>query len=178
VDQDGAADELLLRYDQRYGGKYWWRFPSSGWSKIGFPAGTEAPPSDHKEKHARIIPIGRVPELVKGNCALVGDAAGQANPLTFGGLRASFQAAMMLANAIRNDDLASYERAWSCSDMANPCFLESFDLIRSMTNHQLSCLARPLRYGPNMTAVMDGLLNQEGFGIFYRGHVRKLSAGW
>ena len=178
VEQEGSPDELVLRYDQRYKGKYRWRFPSSGRSKIGFPTGSEMAPEHYLERHVRTIPIGRVPELVRGNAALVGDAAGQANPLTFGGLRSAFQASTMLADAVLNGELQRYEDEWSCSELADPCFLESFNLIRSMTNSQLADLARPLRYGPNMTAIMDGLLNQAGFGTFYQGYVRKLGAGW
>jgi digeranylgeranylglycerophospholipid reductase len=178
IEGEGRRNEIVLRYDQIYKGKYFWSFPSSDKTKIGFPTGSQSAPDQYLEHHAREIPVGKVSHLVSGNAALIGDAAGLANAVTFGGLRTSFQSATLLVKAILDGNIDEYERGWSRLDLADPCFLDTFHMIRSMNNDQLAALVEPLRYGPNMTSIMTGLMNVEGFQKFYRSHVRKLSVGW
>jgi digeranylgeranylglycerophospholipid reductase len=178
IEGEGRRNEIVLRYDQTYKGKYFWSFPSSDKTKIGFPTGSQSAPDQYLEHHAREIPVGKVSHLVSGNAALIGDAAGLANAVTFGGLRTSFQSATSLVKAILDGNINEYERGWSRLDLADPCFLDTFHMIRSMNNDQLAALVEPLRYGPNMTSIMTGLMNVEGFQKFYRSHVRKLSVGW
>jgi flavin-dependent dehydrogenase len=63
------------------------------------------------EKNAGTIPIGTC-ELVRGNAALVGDAACQIKPITSGGIYYGMKAAELLADAIREGNLASYSKKW------------------------------------------------------------------
>ncbi len=64
------------------------------------------------EKNAGAIPIGTC-QLVKGNVALVGDAACQVKPITSGGIYYGMRAAELLADAIKEGDLSLYERKWN-----------------------------------------------------------------
>ena len=63
------------------------------------------------EKNAGAIPIG-ICELVKGNAALLGDAACQIKPITSGGIFYGMKAAEFLADAIKEDNLSSYSEKW------------------------------------------------------------------
>jgi geranylgeranyl reductase family protein len=64
------------------------------------------------EKNAGAIPIGTC-ELVKGNAALVGDAACQIKPITSGGIYYGMKSAELLADAIREGDMAQYASCWA-----------------------------------------------------------------
>jgi len=64
------------------------------------------------EKNAGAIPIGNC-ELVKGNAMLVGDAACQVKPITSGGIYYGMKSAELLADAVREGNLALYARRWS-----------------------------------------------------------------
>ena len=64
------------------------------------------------EKTAGAIPLKWRESVVKGNVALVGDAAGQVKPTTGGGIYMGFLSAKILANAIKQDDLSLYKTTW------------------------------------------------------------------
>ena len=63
------------------------------------------------EKNAGAIPIGTC-ELVKGNAALVGDAACHVKPITSGGIFYGMRSAELLADAIKAGDLSLYSSKW------------------------------------------------------------------
>ncbi|KAF0135175.1 MAG: hypothetical protein FD145_1 [Candidatus Saganbacteria bacterium] len=64
------------------------------------------------EKNAGPIPIGTC-QLVKDNAALVGDAACQIKPITSGGIFYGMKSAEILANCIKEEKLAEYEKNWN-----------------------------------------------------------------
>jgi geranylgeranyl reductase family protein len=64
------------------------------------------------EKNAGAIPIGTC-QLVKGQVALVGDAACQVKPITSGGIYYGMKSAEILADAVRDGDLDLYEKRWN-----------------------------------------------------------------
>ena len=64
------------------------------------------------EKNAGAIPIGNC-ELVKGNAALVGDAACQVKPITSGGVYYGMKSAEFLADAIKEGNLSLYPARWA-----------------------------------------------------------------
>lgn len=64
------------------------------------------------EKNAGAIPIGSC-ELVRGNAALVGDAACQVKPITSGGIYYGMKSAELLADAVREGDLSRYSAKWA-----------------------------------------------------------------
>jgi len=63
------------------------------------------------EKNAGLIPIGTC-QMAKENVALVGDAACQLKPITSGGIYYGMKSAEILAEAVKNNDLSSYETRW------------------------------------------------------------------
>jgi len=64
------------------------------------------------EKNAGAIPIGNC-ELVRGNAALVGDAACQVKPITSGGIYYGMKSAELLVDSVREGNLAQYTARWS-----------------------------------------------------------------
>ncbi|HTD97489.1 MAG TPA: NAD(P)/FAD-dependent oxidoreductase [Edaphobacter sp.] len=74
------------------------------------------------ERHLASAPPSSIPRgsitlcrklrrVTSGNIALIGDASGSVDAVTGEGLALGFRQAVALATALRNDDLASYERA-------------------------------------------------------------------
>ena len=63
------------------------------------------------EKYAGTIPIGKC-DLVRGQAALVGDAACQVKPITSGGIYYGMKSAELLADAIKKGDLSLYKQRW------------------------------------------------------------------
>jgi flavin-dependent dehydrogenase len=177
VDAVGPTDRLEFFFDQRYVGKYRWTFPAGGGAKIGFPAGSDPPPPNPLVRQARPIPIGRFGRFSEGNACLVGDAAAQANPITFGGIRNALTAGRMAASAILKDDVPLYDRLWKESELADPVFIEAFRLLRSMDNQRMAQIMEPLRHA-NPFTLMRALMNDRDFQVLYRAHVLKLGAGW
>ncbi|WP_019176144.1 NAD(P)/FAD-dependent oxidoreductase [Methanomassiliicoccus luminyensis] len=171
-------NRFFFFFDERYKGKYRWEFPSGNHTKVGFPLGPDPPPCEVLQKQNRTIPIGPLERIVKGRACLVWDAASQANPVTFGGIMNGLTAGRMAAEAIMNENLELYQNNWPQSPLADPCFYETYQLMRAMPNDMMRGLVEPFRYGPNMTAIMRELMNNQGFRPFYRSHVRKLEHGW
>jgi geranylgeranyl reductase family protein len=64
------------------------------------------------EKNAGAIPIGTC-EMIKGQAALVGDAACHIKPITSGGIYYGMKSAELLAEAIKNGDLSLYKKKWA-----------------------------------------------------------------
>jgi digeranylgeranylglycerophospholipid reductase len=171
--EGGVPGTMLLEYGAKYKGKYRWDN-----YKVGFPTGSGNVPADVVQPGGRGIPIGMVNSLVNGNTALIGDAGGLANPVTYAGLRNSWTSARMAVEAMTKGDLAGYEVEWRRSPLADPSFIEAHRLLRGYDDEALARLASHLKYGANMTAIIVGLMKTPGFSTFYRAHVRKLSYGW
>ncbi|MBI1973251.1 NAD(P)/FAD-dependent oxidoreductase [Candidatus Micrarchaeota archaeon] len=65
------------------------------------------------KRQAALIPVFDASQpTVRGNVALVGDAAAQVKATTGGGIVFGLRCARILADAIRKNDLGSYERGW------------------------------------------------------------------
>ncbi|OPY31104.1 MAG: Digeranylgeranylglycerophospholipid reductase [Methanomassiliicoccales archaeon PtaU1.Bin124] len=174
----GKPGTLVLEYGAKYKGKYRWAFPARDGYRIGYPTGTDAPSDPKAHVQGRPIPIGLVNQLVMGNVAIIGDAAGMANPVTYAGLRNSWTSARMVIDAMAAGDLQRFEKEWRESPLADPSFLEAHRILRNSDDESLKKLAEHLRYGPNMWAIISGIVKTPGFQTFYRAHVRKLSYGW
>jgi digeranylgeranylglycerophospholipid reductase len=135
-------------FDERYKGKYRWEFPSGRHVKVGFPLGADPQPDGVLERQNRTIPIGPMNRIVDGRACLVGDAASQANPVTYGGIRNGLTAGRMAAEAILAGNLDLYQSNWSRSLLADPCYYETHRLLRGGSNSMLQGLVEPFRYGP------------------------------
>ncbi|MCQ2071357.1 MAG: NAD(P)/FAD-dependent oxidoreductase, partial [archaeon] len=105
---EGVFDFVV---SQKYEESYQWYFPAGEGRSTGSKLGC-AEPEPTGVKGVRTIPIGWVPEIIKGNVFLIGDAAGMPNPMTYGGLRIAFETAEPRVKAICSGDPAGYARWW------------------------------------------------------------------
>lgn len=64
------------------------------------------------EKFGGLVTIGVCSKTVKDNLVLVGDAACQLKPLTYGGLYFGLRSAAILAECIKNSQLRLYDTLW------------------------------------------------------------------
>jgi len=64
------------------------------------------------DKFGGIVSVGICQNTVDGNIALVGGAACQLKPLTYGGVYFGLKAAEILADCIANDSLKEYDARW------------------------------------------------------------------
>jgi digeranylgeranylglycerophospholipid reductase len=173
-----SKDAIEFFYDEKYKGGYRWSFPNGENTRIGFPKGTDAPPIGALEVHRRAIPIGKVKRLVLGGICLVGDAAAQANPLTFGGLRTAFTAGWMAGEAMAREDLDSYQALWRSSPYADPIFKRGYDMICGMNNEQLRASVEPFRNGYSGARATLAMLRKPKYLQLYRSFERSMEFGW
>jgi len=64
------------------------------------------------DRFGGIVTIGICPNTVKDNVALVGDAACQLKPISYGGIYFGLRAASILAACIKEDTLKDYDSVW------------------------------------------------------------------
>jgi len=64
------------------------------------------------DKYGGLVTIGICPETVKDNIVLVGGAACQVKPLTYGGIYFGLKSAQILALCIKDGRLNDYDRLW------------------------------------------------------------------
>jgi digeranylgeranylglycerophospholipid reductase len=172
------GDVIRFHYGSKYGGGYKWEFPLGKMTKVGFPAGTDSIDSQPVESHARRIPVGGLSKLVKGRTCLIGDAAAQANPLTFGGIRTAMVAGRQAAEAISGGDLTSYERWWRSSKYSSPIFLEAYRVLMDMTEDEMKDSVVPFRGGYGPLPYARAYLTRPGYRDLYKAYRLTSEYGW
>jgi len=175
---DGTMDKDAMHffYDQRYRGGYRWEFPHVWGKRVGFTRGADERPQ-FLERHGRPIPYG-YDQVVNGNACLIGDAAGQANPITFGGIRIGMAAAKMAAEAIVKGGLEGYARKWPRSPYASPAYVKAFDSLRGMDNAELFRSVRPFRKGYGKISGALAMLSGKKYRELYRAYELGAKWGW
>lgn len=176
TEEKAEGDAMHFFYDQRYQGGYRWEFPHPAGKRIGFPRGADERP-ECLERHGRPIPYG-YDQVVNGRACLIGDAAGQTNPITFGGIRIGMTAAKMAAQAITNGRLEEYAEAWPRSPHASPVFVRAFDSLRGMDNAELSRSVRPFRDGYGKLSGVKAILSGKKYRELYRAYDLGAKWGW
>ena len=78
ISEDPTEDVFEFDIGQEFGGAYRWLFPCGSGRTVGSVSGMGVPDIRERGLH-RFIPSGCVPEPVKGNVFLIGDAAGFPN---------------------------------------------------------------------------------------------------
>jgi len=174
----GTMDREAMHffYDQRYRGGYRWEFPHVSGKRIGFTRGADERP-EFLERQGRPIPYG-YDKVVEGNACLIGDAAGQANPITFGGIRTGMMAAKMAAEAIANGGLERYARQWPRSPYASSSYVKAFDSLNGMDNSELSRSVRPFRKGYGTRSGIMAMLSGKKYRELYRAYDLGAKWGW
>jgi flavin-dependent dehydrogenase len=175
---DGMMDRDVMHffYDQRYYGGYRWEFPHPSGKRVGFTRGADERPQ-FLERHGRPIPYG-YDQVVNGNACLIGDAAGQANPITFGGIRIGMAAAKMAAEAVVKGRLELYARQWPRSPYASPAYVKAFESLRGMDNAELSRSVRPFRNGYGKVSGLRAMLSGKKYRELYRAYELGARWGW
>jgi flavin-dependent dehydrogenase len=171
-------DVIEFVYDEKYAGGYLWRFPSGNRTRMGFPKGSEDAPENALETHRRAIPVGEVPELVKGRVALVGDAGALVNPITFGGIRIAFASGRMAAEAAVLEDLPRYQNDWKGSKYVRASFWRGYEQLCAMSNAQLEDAMAPFRKGYTLTGEIRAMLTKRQYREVYRSFALSMKVGW
>jgi digeranylgeranylglycerophospholipid reductase len=169
-------DAMSFYYDQRYIGGYRWVFPHPKGSRVGFTKGTDTM-TEALERHVRPIPYD-YDSFVKGGACLVGDAAGQANPITFGGIRQGMVAAKMMAGSLVKGGLDGYEREWRRSKRASPLYVEAFDALKLMDNDAMERSMAPFRNGYGRMAMLRAMLSGKETRKLYQAYGLAARWGW
>lgn len=178
LEEEMPGDMIRFQYGTRYGGGYRWEFPFGKMKKVGFPAGTDDIDSDPIEIHARRIPVGGLSKVVQGRACLIGDAAAQANPLTFGGIRIAMVAGRQAAEAISGGDLTSYERWWRSSRFSSPIFLEAYRELMGMTDEKMRDSVMPFRKGYGMLPYARAYVTRPSYRELYKAYRLTSEYGW
>ena len=154
IREGDPPDEMIFRTGVNHGEGYSWEFPHGNGVCTG---SVDSPFTDatYSMKGTRFIPYGGVVAIVDGNALLLGDAAGMANPVSFGGLRAAFLSAEKAAHAIIEDDLDGYQRWWDESVMSDRRFMEFRDRVSAMDDETLNRISAPFGHG---NVYLDGFL--------------------
>ena len=136
-------------------GFYSWRFPSrEGLVSVGSPKGGEVP-KEAVATGARHLPFGGVPETVSGNAMIIGDAAGLANALCYGGIGIGMVSGRKAAEAIMARDLGIYSKWCKTSRLLDPHFMEAHRQYSQWTDEDIRKAMRPFRSG---YSILKGLM--------------------
>ena len=141
VDEEPEHGVLKFYYDEKYKGDYKWIFPNNDSKRIGMPfiRGEKFTP-DKKiiKKQTRVIGSGRMEKYVIDNILLIGDAAGQTNPISKGGIRPAMYAGKKAAESlVKYNNPLKYETDWKNSAFHNNNMNAMFDKIKKMTNEEI-----------------------------------------
>jgi len=168
------SDVIAFRVGMDYGDMYSWSFPYGTKS-------THGAPQDHFDQdlaEVRFLPTGSVPLVVKGRALLVGDAAGMANALSYGGLRCAFLAARKAAEAVLANDPDEYDRWWRHNIRSDKRFLMEHDRLVALSADDYTALVAPLHYRTVRGNAIHALGRQPGKATFYFGFLLALKYGW
>lgn len=175
----GEGDGVLwFTVAERYGGFYAWRFPSKpGMVSVGFPKGCGG--SDGViSKGARHLPFGGVPEAVSGNALLVGDAAGLANALCYGGIGAAMDSGRRAARAVASGRPGSYGRWYRGCIYRNPHFMDAHERFSRWTDEEIEDAMRPFLDGYSVPRGLWAMLRRPSAATVYMSVWMALKVGW
>lgn len=158
---DEPTDDVFRIFvGERYHGLYEWRFPSGTMSNVGSGKGM-IHPDDCISKGGRNIPYGGVPKISDGDAYICGDAAGMANPVSGGGLRAAMVAGQNAAREIVTGKDGYYQRWWDGCIMSSRRFLRFRRILETWGDSEFMKASRPFRNGrdPRIWGPIAGILH-------------------
>lgn len=172
--EDGVLDFLVSEKKAHF---YQWYFPYRDGRCSGAVSGYADKEPD-AVKGVRDIPMGWVPEIVKGNAMLIGDAAGLPNPVTAGGLSAAFLSGYNAAHAIIKDRPSVYSTWWKHSRRSDRRFTE---LHNTLSSYDDECLKEFAKYFTHKGLWINGIISvlhrPKEIGL-YVGCLMCLKYGW
>ena len=182
VDKEPEHDTLIFEYDEKWKGDYKWIFPQGENTKVGFPfikhSNREKIEGTILATQMRMVGFGGIENNVHRNILLVGDAACHCNPITQGGIRPGMVSGKMAAEAINNDDPLEYDERWKKSDFASPLFMQAFNRLKEMDNHELARHMKPFRKGFDFFSLIKSLLFYREYLELYKAYELSNKVGW
>lgn len=176
---DVEPDHGVMHFyiNSEYKGGYKWEFPSGDATNAGLPAGTGRI-NNFIEKGSRFLPFGGVGPVVKGNAILIGDAAAQANPVCFGGLRISMTAGKKAAEAIVKGVPNRYQEWWSKSSFSSPLFMKAHTVLASWTDKEMYNAAVPFQRRARVRPFISRFFSSPHDAHIYIAYVLTFLEGW
>ncbi len=150
IDKIPEKGVLNFYYDEKYNGVYKWVFPNGNTTKIGFPVGLKNKEKINEriiQKQSRCVAFGGIKYIVSGNILLIGDAAGQTNAFSKGGIRPGMNAGKWAGEAVAKDKPAIYRKKWFSSGFSSKLPNYLFEKFRKMENKEILYHLKPfLKY--------------------------------
>ena len=146
VDKEPEKETIKFHYDEKYKGDYLWEFPHEANVKVGFPLikGNIFKLNEKiLKKQARMVAYGGLDKYSHGRILLVGDAACQTNPITKGGIRPSFVAGKIAAEAIIHENPKNYDVKFNNTKFSSKKINEAFESLKNMDNNELAEHIKP-----------------------------------
>ncbi len=175
IDKEPVHGVLEFYFDANYKANYKWIFTNGNTTKIGVLAGSlneEEIGVKILQKQSRSIAFGGVRDVVKGNILLVGEAAGQANAFSKGGIRPGMNAGKWAAEAIINANPDLYRRKWSNSRFNSKLSRYIFEKFKQMSTEEISDHMNPfIKYDGVMSYIVAVLFYTKYLKLYYANYI-------
>jgi len=161
ADATSEPDEIVIWYDEKYKGGYKYLFSyGEDARKLGFIHSTDIYQGPVLELQAKQIAMGGLKNYAKDHVILIGDAAGQANLLTGGGILPAFIAARELSRSIVNATkhlkklqrtkafimaTKKFEKWWKHSPYESRRYISAYNQFAKFSNGDLEKFSLPFR---------------------------------
>jgi digeranylgeranylglycerophospholipid reductase len=168
-------------YHPKFKGGYRYSFPSrNNTVKVGFIRGTDKCNEQYIETHARQLAWGGLPFYYKDGVILIGDAAGQCNPLTGGGMRIAFFAgkklAEMIVSSIKNkekdkttalrESAKKFNSFWRTTPYESRKYISAHNTFEKMSSSEFDVFSSPLRKNNPIAAFMSLLVRPRYWALY------------
>lgn len=174
------TDHLIFVTDKRYSPEYSWVFPRGEVDNVGLLAQEDGKDWDRLDRFmaawgvaGRKVKREAYPiafngtKQQNGRFVLVGDAGGQTNPVTKGGMAAAVYASGLLAQCVRNGKMDEYGKRVAKHPIMDPSFRKAVSVIEASSNRKLERWARllPMEFsvGPRRPGVSWGVVARTAF---------------
>lgn len=175
IDKEPEHGVLHFYFDGKYKGNYKWIFSNGDTTKIGIVGGhlnKEEISGEILQKQSRSIAFGGTRDIVKGNVLLIGEAAGQANAFSKGGIRPGMNAGRWAAEAIINDNPDLYRRKWLNSKFNSKLSIYILKRFRQMSHEEISNHLNPfIKYDGIMSYIVAALFYTRYLKLYYANYV-------
>ncbi len=175
TDKEPEHGVLNFYFDGKYNGNYKWVFTNGDTTKIGIVGGSlnkEEVDGKILQKQSRSIAFGGIQDIVKGNVLLIGEAAGQANAFSKGGIRPGMNAGKWAAEAIINANPDLYRRKWSNSKFNSKLSKYMFEKFKQMNTEEISDHMNPfVKYNGVMSYIVAALFYTKYLKLYYANYI-------
>lgn len=173
-----GGTSLSFSVGSTYKGFYAWRFPSGpGTVSVGFPKGGPMP-EGIISTGARHIPYGGIPKVVDGNAMLIGDAAGMANALCYGGIGLGMLSGRKAAEALLKGKPGKYDQWYRHCIFTDDHFLKASRQFAEWTDEDIVTAMRPFGNGYSVARGFCAILRHPSYGNVYFSTWVAFKMGW